>query len=282
MIPVASVAPGQPDRRSLETAHDVLMTQRYLGRPAIPLFKPKKFMTMIEFLGQYAPLTLNWELERLRQLWREVRGTDPETFLVAVSSVDNGWVVDRNIRTATFRVYHSRHAPLPSEPDHYVREYLWELRIHPDGSLVLRPYDNSGSEKLYWTELSMRQGIRRFLREELGFTGRRDPRTGRRTKLVSPALLDNVHFIPVNDNSYYKGGVVPATEFSSHPSERFPSLVTNNDLSHAVINLPADYYQPWYHERGTSNLFVFASSRRKPALTHLQDLGLTLRELGME
>jgi hypothetical protein len=277
----------------LEEKHQAMLAVRYPGRmDVIPLFQPSSIREMRDWLITYAPAVEKWERKRVYKLWKEVRGTAPETFLVAVPTPE-GHYVDRNIRTVTVRAFHHRHEPTAQNPLNRVAEFLWEFRINEDGSLKLRPFENSFSEKLYWIEIEHVQALQRAFREELGWTGQK--RNGRRRKSVAkrhllPPYLGNLADYP--DVTYFKGGTKQVEPKSHHDSEKFPGLKTNNELmAHYVFVLnPATdnpriaaydeaYYQPWYHETRTPNIFVFGDYTTPKRIRHLADLGLSLDDL---
>ncbi len=293
---------GTQDHRTLREAHRAMVAQRYPNRTdIIPLFQPASVADMRAWLITYAPEIAKWPRKLVRKLWKEVRGTHPETFLVAVP-MDGACYVDRNIRTVTVRAFYRLHKPTEQNPENRESEFLWEFRIQEDGSLKRRPFQNSFSEKMYWTECTHIQSLKRAFREELGWTGQK--RDGKRRKSIAKRHLAPPYLVNTRDHlhvTYFKDGMKQADSQSHHDSERFPGIKTNNELvahylfilnpmstSSSVCENPRiaaydeSYYQPWYHETRTPNIFVFGDQAKADTLKHLSDLGLTLDDLDID
>lgn len=264
------LAPGNVRHRSVDSAFAELLRTRYQnGGPkgqkhlqVRPLFRPTR-EAFEAFLSRYAPQSILWSSDLRDKLWKEVRGRHPEAFLIARrASGEREWEVDRCIRTVALRVYCDHLASTAADPGHLARQFLWEFRVKEDGSIVLRPFDNSISEKLFWTELYYELAVRRAFRQELGLM-RMDAR-----------YFAQPYLVATSGTTYFKGGQ-QVSDVSHHPSDRFPGLWTHNELINDVYVMPEAFCRPWYYEASTRSIFVFGSLGTPPTVDLIRSLGIT-------
>ncbi len=167
-------------------------------------------------------------------LWEEFTEDD------CVLAILPGGEIGRFIRTVT--IYITRDKPYYDKQDRnrglkVTPEVLREFIIWPGGKVEERPYINSGSEKLKWSENHPTYAIRRFFYEELSLQVSKKYRR-------HPYMVELPRAV-----SYYKQGSTNlATEVDMHASRSYPGVVTYNRLYHYFWKMPQRYWKEIYRE----------------------------------
>lgn len=219
------------------------------------LFQPEELLTtedaLIGYLELLVPEYRSWgddpKSSSFGVLLREIESGEA---LVSVIERYNLRYILRDIRTTTLYVTATRPS-LPGQPGHNwasTRKMWLKERKLIEGEMVPRKHPNSMSEKLRRGELTHRDIIPRMIKEELGIQVR--PEYLELPHLFQAAEVGIKEFRPPEARLYLEKDV--------HPSEKFPGILTRNQLVHFQWHMPEEYFvESGYHEENTNHYFFW-------------------------